>query len=147
MHSLNIVVLEFSLALALGAIAASNPGHCGSAKQAPAEAWIDVETGRIGASDLAEAKGPVIKGKLVDGLFQPSRTVVFAERASQAASPAWVPGWIELATGAIHSDVEGVAPRRPYLRGRLDEFRGFHVFPSELTSWHRATKDVAGPNP
>ena len=128
-----VVALTFTLAAVLGAVAARN--SCGSADQTPAEAWIDLETGRIGTSDLAETKGPVIKGKLINGLFQPIHSVVFAERASQAASPAWVPGWIELATGAIHSDVEAVAPRQPYLRGRIDESRHFHVSREELKSW------------
>ena len=131
----NAVALAFALVAVLGAVAARNSSHCGSADQAPAEAWIDLETGRIGTSDLAETKGPVIKGKLINGLFQPLHSVVFAERASQAASPAWVPGWIELATGAIHSDVEAVAPRQPYLRGRIDESRHFHVSREELKSW------------
>jgi len=130
----NVVALALTLAVVLGAVAARN-GHCGSANQAPTEAWIDLETGRIGTSDLAETIGPVIKGKLINGLFQPLHSVVFAERASQPASPAWVPAWIELATGAIHSDVEGVAPRQPYLRGRIDESRHFHVFREELRSW------------
>ena len=131
----NAVALAFALVAVLGAVAARNSSHCGSADQAPAEAWIDLETGRIGTSDLAETIGPVIKGKLINGLFQPLHSVVFAERASQPASPAWVPAWIELATGAIHSDVEGVAPRQPYLRGRIDESRHFHVFREELRSW------------
>src|SRR5438132_12332744 len=97
----NVVALTFTLAAVLGALAARNASQCGSANQAPAEAWIDLETGRISASDLAETKGPVIKGKLINGLFKPLQSVVFAERASQAASPAWEPEWIEQVTGTI----------------------------------------------
>lgn len=101
---------------------------------------MDLSTGRIVACTRADPAGPMIRGTLVHGAFQPSHEVLFSEKAKAAVSSDWVPGWIELRSGAIHSDVEAVAPQQPYLRGMIDSWREFHVNPEALNRWATAVR-------
>jgi hypothetical protein len=110
-------------------------GKQGSARQiAPAAlpARLDLTTGEIQTKNLeVEPQGPVIPGRVIRGVFQPSDYVEFPNLAREP-NPAWSPGWIELKTGRIHSSVEAVKPREPFLHGRVAPDNRFYVYPKEL---------------
>lgn len=95
-------------------------------------ARLDLLTGEIQTKNLdVEPQGAVILGQTMRGAFQPSNYVEFSNLAREP-NPAWSPGWIELKTGKIHSDVEAVKPREPFLRGRIAPDKRFYVDSKEL---------------
>lgn len=95
-------------------------------------ARLDLLTGEIQTKNLdIEPQGPVILGRTVRGVFQPSNYVEFPNLAREP-NPKWSRGWIDLKTGKIHSDVEAVKPREPFLRGRIAPDNRFYVDSKEL---------------
>lgn len=98
-------------------------------------ARLDLLTGEIQTKNHeVEPQGPVILGRIARGAFQPSNYVEFPNLVREP-NPAWSPGWIELKTGKIHSDVEAVKPREPFLRGRIAPDKRFYCDSKELEEW------------
>ena len=95
-------------------------------------ARLVLSTGEIQTENLNfEPQAPVILGRMVRGVFEPSNYVEFPNLARKP-NPKWSPGWIELKTGKIHSDVKAVKPRKPFLRGRIAPNNRFYVNSKDL---------------
>ena len=129
--------IPFAVLLAFAAVTFAYGSSTRRTASQTGDAWIDLRTGRISAAPFSTAQGPVIKGQVVDDVFRPSTEVLFADRAVEDMPQGSVPGWIELATGSVHTDVEGVGRQRPYFRGYVDQSGDFHVFADELTAWQK----------
>ena len=103
--------------------------------QPKGDAWLDLVTGKIHmAADEVKPSGPLIWGEMDGKYFRPSRIVEFAAGAAEP-NPNDQPGWIELQTGLIYSDITGRAPQFPFLRGRITSKGLFMVYPDELKKW------------
>ncbi len=107
--------------------------HSNTRQNTPAiPARLVLSTGEIQTENLdVEPQSPVILGRMVRGVFQPSSHVEFSNLAHEPNS-AWSPGWIELKTGKIHLAVKAVKPREPFLHGRIAPDNRFYVDSKEL---------------
>jgi hypothetical protein len=78
---------------------------------APA-AWVSLQDGKVHTAPEKPA-GLFVAGTVVEGAFQASGGV----QGEGAIAAAGQPGWFGLKGGTFHSDVEGKAPIKPYVKG------------------------------
>ncbi|MCI0417165.1 hypothetical protein L0222_30715 [bacterium] len=109
------------------------------------EFWLNLRTGKMYPIDTkVENHDPRISGLLVKGLFKP--TGMIENRGKLPEPPSNAPeGWIDLATGQIHFDKEGLMVRSPYLRGWFNGFGGFFVYQKEIDQWNAKFKEKSKP--
>jgi hypothetical protein len=112
------------MALALSAAAALGCATAPASSSSNTTTTQAVTTGRTAWMSLGDGKvheggspsGMHVLGSVSDGAFQPVGDVVGDGEMGASGTP----GWLELKTGQFHSDVQAVAPNKPFVKG----FRG-----------------------